>query len=170
MVCRQQAVALSSFGSLGTFVFLTLQGAQAGREMHYKLKCSGSRGETFCDSSPVPPSKRSSLNTKYCILHTPSPPCAVCANVLLFPTQPQQPGMRTGAACCSSRCPAGWAPTVASLALKAAGNTGQGFGGQHGSGIKLLLTLSIPVISWPTLEWDLPLSEVGKELGEDGEA
>lgn len=51
--------------------------------MHYKLKCFESRGEMLCDSSPVPPSERNPVNTIYCILHIPSPPCAVCVNVLI---------------------------------------------------------------------------------------
>lgn len=51
--------------------------------MHYKLKCFESRGEMLCDSSPVPPSERNPVNTIYFILHIPSPPCAVCVNVLI---------------------------------------------------------------------------------------
>lgn len=95
--------------------------------MHYKLKCFESRGETLCDSSPVPPSERNPVNTIYCILHIPSPPCAVCVNVLVSPQLPE-PGLPPGAGCCGTCFPAGWAPTASSLGRGDAGNAGQGLG------------------------------------------
>lgn len=53
--------------------------------MHYKLKCFESRGETLCDSSPIPPSEGNRVNTIYCIHRIPSPPRAVCVNLLVPP-------------------------------------------------------------------------------------